>query len=126
MEPVYLFNLIDQQRSWLSTRQAVVAQNISNADTPGYRALDVAPFTRVLERSALELTGDSPLHMHPSQAESFTTTTKPIDGWETTHSGNSVSPELEMIKSGEIRGAYSLDTNILRAFHGMWLSATRS
>lgn len=126
MEPVYLFKLLDNQRSWLSTRQALVAQNIANADTPGYRALDVLPFARVMERSALEMSGASPLHMRPSQAETLATAIKPADGWETTHSGNSVSPEQEMIKAGDIRGAYSLDTNILRSFHGMWMSAVRS
>lgn len=126
MEPVYLFSLIDQQKSWLSTRQSLVAQNVANADTPGYRAVDVLPFARVLDRSGLEMTGSSPLHMRPAQSEALAAVTKSADGWETTHSGNTVSPEYEMIKAGEIRGAYSLDTNILRAFHGMWLSAVRS
>lgn len=126
MEPVHLFNLIDHQRSWLSTRQSLVAQNIANSDTPGYRARDVMPFARVMESSALEMAGSNPLHMHPSQSEAYAAAIKPTDGWETTHSGNSVSPELEMIKAGEIRGAYTLDTNILRSFHNMWLSAVRS
>jgi len=126
MEPVHLFKLIDHQRNWLSTRQSLVAQNIVNADTPGYRALDVMPFARVMERRALEMTGSSPLHMHPSESEAYATATKPSESWETTHSGNSVSPELEMIKAGDIRSAYSLDTNILRAFHNMWLSAVKS
>ena len=38
MEPVHLFSLIDRQQGWLSTRQALVAQNIANVDTPYYRA----------------------------------------------------------------------------------------
>lgn len=126
MEPVYLFSLIDKQRSWLSTRQSLVAQNVANADTPGYRAMDVLPFSRVLDRSALEMTKSSPLHMRPTQSETLAAATKPADGWETTHSGNTVSPEQELMKAGEIRGAFTLDTNILRAFHNMWLQVTRS
>jgi flagellar basal-body rod protein FlgB len=51
MEPVYLFNLIDQQKSWLSARQALVAQNVANVNTPGYKAQDVLPFARVMERT---------------------------------------------------------------------------
>lgn len=125
MEPVHLFNLIDKQRSWLSTRQSLVAQNLANADTPGFRALDVLPFNRVLDRSALEMSMSSPLHMRPSQTETLAAATKPTEGWEATHSGNTVSPELEMIKAGEIRGAFTLDTNILRAFHNMWMAAAR-
>lgn len=126
MQPVYVFSLIDQQRSWLSVRQSLVAQNVANADTPGYKARDVIPFARVMERSALDMAGADPRHMRPSPAETLTTTAKPAESWETTHSGNSVSPELEMIKAGQIRGAFTLDTNLLRAFQGMWMSAVRS
>ena len=125
MEPVYLFNLIDRQRSWLSTRQSLVAQNVANADTPGYRALDVLPFARVLDRSALEMSMSSPMHLRPTQSENLAATARPADGWEATHSGNTVSPEYERIKAGEIRGAFALDTNILRAFHNMWMAAAR-
>jgi flagellar basal-body rod protein FlgB len=126
MEPVHLFKLIDQQRSWLSTRQSLVAQNLANADAPGYKAQDILPFSRVMERSALHMSGANPMHMRPSPTESLAAAVRPADGWETSHSGNSVSPELEMIKAGQIRGAFTLDTNLLRAFHGMWMSAVRS
>lgn len=125
VEPVYLFSLMDQQRSWLSARQAIVAQNVSNADTPGYRAQDIAPFVRALEDGALRMAGDSPLHMRPSQTEAMASATRAAQGWETSHSGNSVSPEQEMIRAGEIRGAYSLNTNLLHAFHGMWMTTLR-
>jgi flagellar basal-body rod protein FlgB len=126
MEPVYLFSLIDQQKSWLSTRQSLVAQNVANADTPGYKAQDLLPFSRMIERSALDMAGADPLHMHPSQTETLAAAVRPTEGWETTHSGNTVSPELEMIKAGEVRGAFTLDTNLMRAFHGMWMSAVRA
>lgn len=126
MEPVYLFNLIDQQKSWLSMRQSLVAQNIANADTPGYKAQDLMPFSRVMERSALDMAGADPLHMRPSPTETLAAAMRPAEGWETSHSGNSVSPELEMIKAGEVRGAFTLDTNLMRAFHGMWMSAVRT
>jgi flagellar basal-body rod protein FlgB len=126
MQPVYLFNVIDQQKSWLSTRQALVAQNVANANTPGYKAQDVQPFAVVMARSALEMAGADPLHMKPAPTQTYAATVKPTDGWESTHSGNSVSPELEMIKASEIRGAFTLDTNLMRAFHGMWMSVVRA
>jgi flagellar basal-body rod protein FlgB len=126
MEPIYLFNLIDEQKSWLSTRQSLVAQNLANADTPGYKSQDLVPFSHVLERSRLELANTNEGHMRPFATETLATTRKPEDGWETTHSGNSVAPELEMIRANEIRGAFTLDTNLMRAFHNMWLSAART
>jgi flagellar basal-body rod protein FlgB len=126
MEPVYLFNLIDRQKSWLSTRQSLVAQNIANMNTPGYKAMDALPFARVMERSALEMAGASPMHMRPAPGETMAAATQPAEGWETTYSGNTVSPEQEMIKAGEIRGAFTLDTNIQRSFHSMWMSTVRT
>jgi len=126
MEPVYLFNLIDQQKSWLSTRHSLIAQNVANANTPGYKAQDLMPFSRVMERSALEMSGADPLHMRPSPNETLTAAIRPGDSWETTHSGNTVSPEFEMIKAGDVRGAFTLDTNLMRVFHGMWMSAVRA
>jgi flagellar basal-body rod protein FlgB len=46
-----LFQLISARMSWLSQRQAVLSQNIANADTPDYRPKDlrVADFTRLVE-----------------------------------------------------------------------------
>jgi flagellar basal-body rod protein FlgB len=30
-----------------------------------------------------------------------------------------------MIKAGEIRGAFTLDTHLMRSFHTMWMSVVR-
>jgi len=48
MESVHLFELASQQARWLSARQVTVAENIANANTPGYKAADVPPFEAVL------------------------------------------------------------------------------
>lgn len=125
MEPVYLFNLIERQRSWLSARQALVAQNVANANTPGYRAVDVTPFSKVLDHSALQMAGTNGLHLQTSASDPRSAFSKAEASWETTHSGNSVSLEQEMIKGGDIREAFSLDTNIMKAFHGMWMMSVK-
>lgn len=125
MEPVYLFNLVDQQRSWLSARQALVAQNVANANTPGYVALDVTPFAKVLDHSALQMAGANPMHIRTPASGPHTVSSKEKETWEVTHSGNSVTLEQEMMKAGDIRGSFMLDTNIMKAFHGMWLASVR-
>lgn len=125
MEPVYLFNLIERQRSWLSARQVLVAQNVANANTAGYRAVDVAPFSKVLDHSVLQMSGTNGLHMQTSASDPRSVSARQEASWETTHSGNSISLEQEMIKAGDIREAYSLDTNIMKAFHGMWLMSVK-
>jgi flagellar basal-body rod protein FlgB len=125
VEPVYLFDLVERQRSWLSARQALVAQNVANANTAGYRAVDLAPFSKVLDQSALQMTETSGLHIRASAFDPSSASPRERTAWETTVSGNSVTLEQEMIKGGEIRGAFTLDTNIMKAFHGMWMSALK-
>lgn len=125
MDPVYLFGLASQQRSWLSARQALVAQNVANANTPGFQALDLAPFTKTLEASGLQLASTNGLHLSTTASGEAQTVQKPAETWETTHSGNSVSLELEMIKAGDIHTAYSLNASIMKAFQGMWLNSLK-
>lgn len=79
-----------------------------------------------MENAGLDMAGANPLHMRPAPSEAMAAAARRIDGQETTHSGNTVSPEDEMIKASEIRGAFTLDNNLLRAFHGMWLTVARS
>jgi flagellar basal-body rod protein FlgB len=125
MEPVYLFDLVNRQRSWLSARQSLVAQNIANANSPGYRALDVVPFAKTLEVSALQMSGSHPMHIRTSALDPKSPGSRPDSSWEITHSGNSVSLEKEMLKAGDIRGSFARDTNLLKAFHDLWLSSLK-
>ena len=125
VEPVYLFDLVEKQRSWLSARQSAVSQNVANANTPGYKAVDVAPFSKVLDHSALELAGTNGLHIQTAAFDPRASSPKEGTNWETSLSGNSVSLEQEMMKGGEIRGAFSLSTSIMKSFHGMWMATLK-
>jgi len=37
-----IFGMMSDKMSWLSQRQRVLSQNIANADTPDYKARDIA------------------------------------------------------------------------------------
>src|SRR6266481_1904070 len=63
MTPVHLFNVISQHNRWLSVRQATIAGNIANANTPGYKALDVEPFEKGLEATRLTMNATQPGHV---------------------------------------------------------------
>ena len=36
MEPVFLTKLVSHNNDWLSVRQATIAENIANSNTPGF------------------------------------------------------------------------------------------
>ena len=41
LSQIPLFAALSKRMSWLADRQAVLAQNVANADTPGYAARDL-------------------------------------------------------------------------------------
>lgn len=43
------FQLASRRMDWLSSRQTVIAENIANANTPGYAGRDVQSFTDFLK-----------------------------------------------------------------------------
>lgn len=57
-----LFRLMKGQMGWLNRRQEVLAQNVANSDTPGYKPRDLAPldFEQMLRGSATKQMTASP------------------------------------------------------------------
>ncbi len=125
MEPIHLFDLASRQIQWLSVRQAVVAQNVSNASTPGYAARDVAAFQDVMDDSSLTMAATNPGHLGLDPLDIQTVATKEAPSWETSYSGNSVSIEQEMIKANDVNRAYSLNTSVVKAFDQMLMSTLK-
>ena len=125
MSPIYLLELASQQAQWLSARQRTTATNIANVNTPGYTAMDVQPFTDVLDKTQITMVATNNAHMLPEGNDFTATRTSESDSWETTYSGNSVSLEQEMMKEGDINRTYTLNANIKRAFHQMLMLSVK-
>ncbi|MFC5069756.1 flagellar basal body rod protein FlgB [Flaviflagellibacter deserti] len=125
MGPVHLFSLASQQASWLSLRQTAISQNVANADTPKYRAVDVQPFNDVLDKTSLELASTNSNHLEVPDLDLKAAKVRKSGAWEITHSGNSVSLEQEMMKAGEINGSFNLNRSIVAAFGRMLSSAVK-
>lgn len=125
MEPVNLFDLAAQQSRWLAVRQSAVAGNVANVNTPGYGTADVGAFNSVLDKSSVRMVSTNPAHL---AGESF------ADGFKVTNedtsnalmpSKNTVVLENELMKSGEIRRGFELNTAIVKAFHRMSMMAVK-
>lgn len=54
MDPtqIGLFDLAAQRLAWNGRRQALLAQNIANVNTPGFKPHDLQPFAQSLARSS--------------------------------------------------------------------------
>jgi len=126
LESLALFSLAAQDASWLSTRQATIASNVANANTPGYLAQDVQPFSAVLSHLQLPMAATSPGHISPASASGLKSNVKPTESWDVVYSGNSVSLEQEMLKAGDVGRAHQLNANIVRSFHQMLMSTVKA
>ncbi len=112
-----LFDMMTRRLSWLGARQQVLAQNIANSDTPGYKPRDLKPLDfRAMAAGEMAKLGPavtSPMHMAgftpgdaPARAEKDK---KPL---ETTLSGNAVTLEEQLMKANQTATDYELTTNL--------------
>jgi len=124
--PVYLFDLASRQAQWLAARQSTISGNIANANTPGYRAKDIEPFTDILDKTKLAMAVTNGGHIGFDATRPESTKMRKADTWDTVYSKNSVSLEQELIKAGEIERQHSLNTSIVKAFHRMLMSSVRT
>ncbi len=123
MQPVYLFTLASQHERWATVRQAALTSNIANANTQGYSAVDIQPFSAVLDDTAqVTLARTEPGHLGASgeldDAAQRDWTMKPT--------GQPVAIDQQLMKADETNRAFSLDTSIVKAFHRMLTMAARS
>jgi flagellar basal-body rod protein FlgB len=109
-----------------TARQRVIAENIAHADTPGYRARDVADFAATLESDdAFSARTTRPGHFtFGADPNGFDPREATVLGAETPN-GNSVSLEDQMMRAAEVRqshelamGVYRKSMDILRASLG--------
>lgn len=100
---ISLFSAIAEKMRWHQQRQTLLAQNVANAETPGYVGLDLTPFSfaeRMNNMSMAQVTTSvtSPTHMSVSSSTSDGFGSERPEGFSVTPQGNSVSLEDEMIK----------------------------
>ena len=120
-----IFEMMKQRMQWLTARQQGLAQNVANADTPGYTARDLKQldFGAMVERSgpALRAVATQAGHigspvtgrgqgMHPGQATGGEVIKKP--DFETSPTGNSVVLEDQMIKVAQNQMDYQTVTGL--------------
>lgn len=125
MEPVFLTKLVSHNNDWLSVREATIAENIANSNTPGFRSKDVEAFTSVISKTRLAMASTNPAHMGTVMDVAEPTEVKKADSWLVTHSGNSVSIEQELMKAGEVARNHSLNTSVIKSFHRMYLASVK-
>lgn len=101
-----MFSLLADKMRWHQTRQGVLAENVANAETPGFQAHELKPFdaTDVKSRAGitpLTTAATEPGHFRTYSATSTGFSATSDGGFEITPSGNAVTLEEQMTKVAE-------------------------
>ena len=112
--------LAERRIAWLEERQRVLAQNIANADTPGYRPRDIGSFQRSLA-DAFAMAQTSMRHLPgrggtPRAREDRGATDRAPNG-------NAVSLDREAVKVADTDTAHALATGLYRRWVGLFRTA---
>lgn len=98
-----ILSMLRTQMQWRQARQRVLAENVANADTPGFRPSDLAPLkfdkNQVQELGTVTMARTDPLHLAgdtTGSADGFKVDRH--NGFEVHPTGNSVSLEQQMMK----------------------------
>jgi flagellar basal-body rod protein FlgB len=113
-----LFDLAEKRLAWVDQRQTLLAQNIANANTPGYQAKDVMPFAQTLGQIAPDLVRTNPMHLTgPASKLRNDPRQRPH---ERAIDGNAVSMDEQLTKVADTEGTQSLVDNLYRKYMGMF------
>jgi len=113
---VPLLSMLRQRMNWLNQRQDTLAQNVANADTPGYVARDLKPldFEQALGQTsngaALMTTNARHIALTPSHMAKFDDREAPDQ--ESSPNGNSVALEAEMVKVSDTQAQFAAAANL--------------
>jgi len=120
-----LIRLLTEKMAYLGQRQAVLAQNVANANTPGYKAKDLAPFSfsDALKETQSGMRTTDPRHIIPASMAGVNAATKRARSFETVPSGNSVELEQQMMQVSNTAVDYQAVTAMYRKFIGLFRTA---
>lgn len=123
LQSAQLFGMLHERIDWLAQRQRVLSQNVSNADTPDYKARDLKPldFRKTLQGRVekLALVRTNAEHLFEKDGADTYGVRKSRVPYEVSISGNSVVLEQQMAKVAANQADYQLATRIFTKYKKM-------
>lgn len=120
MDPtdIGLFHLAERRLTWVDRRQRLLAQNVANANTPGWIPRDLAPFETGL--SSWKLARTAPRHLEPSGHSAGEAVIRPT---AKSPNGNAISIEAQLAQIADTAGIQELSINLHRRYASMMRTA---
>jgi flagellar basal-body rod protein FlgB len=129
LNDIPLFAMLKSKMTYVNARQQVIAQNVANADTPGYTPQDLKPFsfTAMAQAASDTLISNQPGQM-ATPATVKTGPMKPVDAPDTEAriDGNQVVLEDQMNKLTQARIDYVTAVDLYTQSISMITTASRA
>ena len=113
--------LAERRIRWLDRRQAVLAQNMAHADTPGYRPRDMVPFAQAIARNTRGLALTDARHILPARLADGARPDRRLV--ERTPDGNAVAIDEQALRVADTDQAHSLAVSLHRRYLGLFRTA---
>ncbi|NOZ67506.1 MAG: flagellar basal body rod protein FlgB [Alphaproteobacteria bacterium] len=131
LKSISLFSSLKQKMDWLTERQKVLAQNIANANTPGYTPRDLKKISFKAHLDQTSVSGGLGLRVTEKghiPSGGGQTITHRIEEMDTNFDmsapdGNAVNLEDELIKMAETQMDYATAASLYRKHVGMLKTA---
>lgn len=123
LDRIGLLKAITRRMDWLGERHRVIAENITHADTPNYRARDLkqVSFGELVRGSQLGITArvTQPGHLRGLGGSNNQWQRTTTGAYETAPNGNTVNLEQQMMSMAETQADHNLMTNLYRKQVGL-------
>lgn len=128
LDKLGLFKLMSRRMNWLTQRQDTLAQNISNANTPGFKPQDLKPFTfrdALSDEHTMTMATTASAHLQPTRTPVDDKARRQRDPYETKPDGNAVVLEEQMNKIGQTSSDYDTVLSLYKKQLGLLQTAIR-
>lgn len=133
IQDIGLFQAIGSKIDYLNQRQGIIAQNVANADTPGYRPKDLVDvdFSTMLKKEMggqnnVRVATTNEQHMPNAQDGIDPKSKKSRDTYEVAPAGNAVILEEQLMSAGQNAMDYNLMLNVMQKQVGLFRIALGS
>jgi flagellar basal-body rod protein FlgB len=120
LKRIGLFELAERRLAWADRRQAVLAENVANANTPGYKPHDLRSFAATLDNTNVV----APVRTQPNHLAGTTAAMSPDEVVDRTHTqspdGNAIALDEQLVKVAETETTHTLVTTIYKKYLGMF------
>lgn len=98
-----VFTALTDKMRWHQARQGLLAENVANAETPGFKGRDLAQYDFAdrlggFSSATVTTSATQPMHFSVSSGEGTTFGAQSMANFEVTPEGNGVTLEDEMMK----------------------------